>query len=345
MDRRNIVIQALRFEKPAYVPWSYRLTQRCAQRLAESLSTKELDDFLAPHIFDVRSHLRDTEAIDADHVRDRYGVTWDRSVDHDIGSPCDWPIKNRDDLDRYAFPDANNLCEYEHLPAQLAQHLGRFRRYSLAMCLFERSWSLRGFEDLLADMASDAGFVEALFDRVLEHHLTLLSHVLKLDIDGVHFGDDYGMQTALIMGPSVWRRLIKPRLSRMFAAARDAGKFVSLHSCGAVTEILPDLIEIGLDFFNPFQPEAMDVFALLRQYRGRLAFHGGLSIQQTLPRGNVDEVRRESRRLIDAGKEGGYIFAPSHDVPSDVLPENLIAMMEVLKGQIEYDRQGADSDE
>jgi uroporphyrinogen decarboxylase len=119
----------------------------------------------------------------------------------------------------------------------------------------------------------------------------------------------------------------------MFAIVREAGRFVWLHSCGRVAELFDDLVEIGLNVFNPFQPEVMDVFAIKRRYHGRLAFHGGMSIQRVLPFGTPDDVRRQTRRLIEMGREGGYIFAPSHAVPPDVPPENLLAMMEELRGQ------------
>ena len=88
-----------------------------------------------------------------------------------------------------------------------------------------------------------------------------------------------------------------------------------LHSCGCVAELFDDLIEIGLNMFNPFQPEVMDVFDLKRRYHGRLAFHGGLSIQQVLPFGTSDDVRHATRRLIEAGRDGGYIFCPVPRVP------------------------------
>ncbi len=144
------------------------------------------------------------------------------------------------------------------------------------------------------------------------------------------------MQTGLIMGYEHWRHFIKPRLARMFEPVREAGRYVNMHSCGCVAEIFDDLVEIGLNMFNPFQPEVMDVFEIKERYHGRLAFHGGMSVQRVLPFGTVDEVREMTRRLIGAGRNGGYIFSPSHSVPPDVPPENLVAMMEVLRAQDGY---------
>jgi uroporphyrinogen decarboxylase len=186
------------------------------------------------------------------------------------------------------------------------------------------------------DLLERPRFVEDLLDAIVEHNLKQIRHALATGVDAVYFGDDYGMQTGLIMGISHWRRFIKPRLARMFVPVRQAGKTVCIHSCGRVQELFDDLVEIGLNVFNPFQPEVMDVFSLAAQYHGRLAFHGGMSIQSILPFGTSQDVRREATRLIEAGRSGGLIFSPSHSVPRDVPPENLVAMMEVLKGQSGY---------
>ncbi len=138
------------------------------------------------------------------------------------------------------------------------------------------------------------------------------------------------------MGPRLWHEFIYPVLKRMYAAARDAGKYVFIHSCGDVDELFDDLIAIGLNCFNPFQPEVMDVLALLQHYRGQLAFCGGLSTQRTLPYGSVDDVRAETQRLLDTGRDGGYIFSPAHAVEGDVPLENMLAFIEMAQAQPGY---------
>ena len=336
MSKRDVVLDALRFQPPAYVPWAIGLTIECEARLKEHLGAGDLSDFLDDHFLTVGSEVGRFEAVDADHVRDAYGVVWDRTVDRDIGTPCDWPIRRPGDLDRYEWPDADDPAWYAASRRALEATPGRFTRFAIGFSLYERAWTMRGMSNLLMDMVDRPEFVEALLDAIVEHNLVQLRHALDLGVDGIHFGDDYGMQTGVMMGVPHWRRFIKPRLARMFEPVRAAGKSVSLHSCGHVQELFDDLIEIGLNLFNPFQPEVMDVFEHLRRHHGRLAFHGGMSIQKTLPFGSVAEVRDMTRRLIEAGRNGGYVFSPSHAVPRDVPPENLVAMMDVLKAQEAY---------
>jgi uroporphyrinogen decarboxylase len=156
---------------------------------------------------------------------------------------------------------------------------------------------------------------------------------MKYDIDAVYFGDDWGQQHGLQMGPRLWHQFIYPVLKRMYAVVHGAGKYVFIHSCGDVDELFDDLIGIGLNCFNPFQPEVMDVVSLMERYRGRLTFHGGLSTQRTLPFGTVEDVRMETQHLLKMGAPGGYIIAPAHDVEGDVPMENMLAFIELLQNQ------------
>jgi len=188
-------------------------------------------------------------------------------------------------------------------------------------------------ETLMMDFLEHPGFVCDLLNRIADYNIAQIREALKYDIDAVYFGDDWGQQRGLQMGPRLWRQFLYPVLKRMYRVVRQAGKFVMIHSCGDVDELFDDLVNIGVNCFNPFQPEVMDVWTLLPRYRGKLAFHGGLSTQKTLPFGTVDDVRNESHRLLALGRDGGYLFAPAHDVKGDVPLENILAMLKILKSQ------------
>ena len=132
----------------------------------------------------------------------------------------------------------------------------------------------------------------------------------------------------------MWREFIGSRVKQMYAAVKAKGKFVFIHSCGKVQEVFSDLIDYGLDVFNPFQPEVMDPFEMKKKFGDRLSFFGGISTQRLLPYGTVQQVKGEVKRLLDVvGKDGGYIASPAHATPSDAKPENIAAMIEVLRNQ------------
>jgi len=192
-------------------------------------------------------------------------------------------------------------------------------------------------ENLLADMIAEPTFVEALLEKICEFNLKLMDIMLEYPLDGVYFGDDWGQQSGLIMGPRLWRRFIKPQVKRMYEKAKSKGLMVIQHSCGDIHELFPDLVEIGLDCYQTFQPEIYDIEAVKREYGADLSFWGGISTQRLLPYASPDEVRRETARIMRImGKGGGFIAAPTHAVPQDVPPENVDAMFDVFLNQEKY---------
>jgi len=200
------------------------------------------------------------------------------------------------------------------------------------MCLFERAWSLRGFDALLMDMLERTEWVEELLDRITGIQLSLSRRFLAAGVDGGYFGDDYGAQRAMLFSPRMWRRLIKPRLAKLFAVFVDAGLPVILHSDGDIRAILPDLVEIGLTTLNPVQPEVLDHAWLQREYGAKLSFYGGISTQGVLPSGTVEEVRAATiacaRALAPEGT--GLLLGPSHRMQSDIPARNVEAMLDAF---------------
>ncbi len=237
-------------------------------------------------------------------------------------------------LDGYVFPDPNKKERFAGYEKFIKENVDKFILNDIGFSLFERAWTLRGMENLLVDMIVNPDFVEELLDQILDWNLSIIDQASQYDIDGCRFGDDWGQQQGLIMGPKLWRKFIKPRLARMYGMVRERGLPVFIHSCGDVREIFPDLIEIGVNVFNPFQPEVMDVYEMKRKYGNRLCFYGGLSTQKTLPYGTPDDIKEEARRLMkEIGAGGGYILSPAHSIPKDVSLENMLALIEVAQDQ------------
>ncbi|MBM4042431.1 MAG: hypothetical protein FJ290_28395 [Planctomycetes bacterium] len=334
MTRRERVAAALAHEQPDAVPYHITFTIPICQKVEQHFGTGDLDGLLGNHLACVNALTPEAwTEVQPGFWRDEFGVIWDRTVDKDIGNVANCLLPEPR-LDGYTFPDPHDPRRYAHYAAFCSAHADAYRLSDIGFSLFERAWTLRGMENLLMDMYLHPDFVEELLDRIVEFNLGVMSHAVQFPVEGCRFGDDWGMQRGVIMGKALWRRFIKPRLARQYALAHEHGKRVFIHSCGAVAELFPDLIEIGVDCFNPFQPEVMDVYAMKRKHGSRISFYGGVSTQRTLPFGTPDDVRAEARRLMaEVGRGGGYILAPAHDVPKDVPLENVLALIETCREQ------------
>jgi uroporphyrinogen decarboxylase len=332
MSKRDVVRQALEFQPVSYVPWQFTFTEEAEAKLRTVWPTGDLDEILGNHLLLLGSQIGFFEELENNRVRDVFGVVWDRSEDKDIGM-VEGQVLGDATLGGYTFPDPLDARFFGDIPEKIAASPDRYRVFCLGFSLFERAWTLRGMETLMMDFFDAPEFVSELMEAIADYNIAQVKKALEYDIDAVYFGDDWGQQHGLMMGKPAWDRFIAPQLERMYSVVRDAGKKVFIHSCGDVRELFDDLHEFGLNCFNPFQPEVMDVEAIFEKYRGRLAFHGGLSTQKTLPYGSADEVRAESARLLAMGQNGGYIFSPAHAVEGDVPTENLLAFIEAAKNQ------------
>ncbi len=332
MTNRERVIASFNHQQPDKTPYCIGFTERMHDRMAEYYGDPDFEEHLGNALTILTTVAPEGwREVEPDIWEDEFGVRWNRSVDKDIGIVCNRLVTS-ETVEAYLFPDPHDPRRYASFPAAIANAPGQFVLANIGFSLFERAWTLFGMENLLMAMAVEPETVHRLLDRILEHNLARIEHACAFDIDAMMFGDDWGSQRGLIMGPRMWREFIKPRVRAMYQAVRKHGKYVMIHSCGKVDELFPELIECGLHCFNPFQPEVIDVFETKRRFGNQLSFYGGISTQRTLPYGTVDHVRDEVRRLLDSvGENGGYIAAPSHAIPPDAKPENVAAMIDVLR--------------
>lgn len=334
MTHRERVIAALEHRPPDEIPYNIGFTQKMRQRMADYYGDPDFEGRLGCSLTVLSTaHPDGWRETFPDIWQDEFGVRWNRTVDKDIGV-----VENRqvspETIAEYRFPDPHDPARWACYPGVINDNPGQFIIANVGFSLFERAWTLYGMEDLLLDMMAEPDRVHRLLDRILEHNLARIEHACAFGIDAMMFGDDWGSQRGLIMGAQLWREFIGPRVREMYQSVRKHGKYVFIHSCGKVDELFPDLVEAGLHCFNPFQPEVIDVYEMKRRYRGSLSFYGGISTQHLLPYGSPGEVRDTVRRLLDEiGRDGGYIASPSHDIPPDARPENVAAMIEVLREQ------------
>jgi len=330
MTPRQTILAALRREETEITPYAIGFLEEPLQRMDAHYRGPQWRD----RIIQYRAgwHLtikKEPVAPGSDFYRDEFGAIWQKGSIWHIHEP---PLKEPS-LDGYRWPDLTGAERYAGLDEIAAAHPDKYRIAYTGLSFFEQYWKMRGWEGLY-DFAADTVFAETLLDKMLELQLQVIDRLGRADVDCIGFSDDQSDQRGVTIGAPRWRRMLKPRFKAVFDRIRSFGKLTFLHCCGNVLEIVPDLIEIGLDFLNPLQPECMDVFELKRLYGRHLLLEGGIGTQQLLPFGTPDDIRncvRECR--LKLGKNGGYIVAPAKAVRPETPTENMITLFECLVDQ------------
>ena len=312
------------------LPVQTNFTGAIAAKLAAHFhcTPAELGDHLDNHLLRVDVDHTQRLSDDGRIAFDWWGAGWGTETEGYWHAAA--PLADDCDPDAFTWPDpeASNLLD--KATAAIAADAGRhFVVPNFGFALFERAWSLRGFDQFLMDLVCEPEAAAELLDRITAIQVALAKRFVGLGVDGGYFGDDYGAQKSLLFAPSVWRELIKPRLAQMFAVFRDADLPVILHSDGDIWPILPDLVDIGLTCLNPVQPEVLDHSRLYREFGRDLSFYGGISTQTVLPVASPDAVRAATAACIcDLAPDGsGLILGPSHRMQSDIPVENILAML------------------
>ncbi len=332
MTKREVIKMVLEGKQPPYTPWSLKFTEEPKESLMKHYGVEDLDPVLGNHILNLGSDIGFFDNKGNNLFQDVFGVVWDRTIDKDIGDVKGCLILEPS-MNGVKLPNPLDQRFFANIESEIKKKPDMFRLFQIGFSLYERAWTMRGMSNLLMDFLMYPDFVHELMTAIADYNIAQIHKALEYDIDAVYFGDDWGKQYGLIMGIDTWRTFIKPQLVRMYHEVKKTGKYVFIHSCGDVDELFDDLIEIGLDCFNPFQPEVMDIHALMDQYKGKLTFHGGISTQRTLPFGTKDDVKNEINKLLQHGRQGNYILSPAHSVEGDVPMENILLMIELAQNQ------------
>lgn len=244
------------------------------------------------------------------------------------------PLQNAQtvaDVDAYEWPDPDWLATPEIEPdrrAYLSRHLVNVGCGPVWCQLAD----LMSMETLLVNMKLNPAVVDAAVAHIADFHYEATRRQLEAYgdlIDCFHQWDDYATDATLFFSLVDWRRFYQPALARLFALAKSHGKLVWYHCCGAMSALLPDLIDMGLDILEPCQVHlpGMAPERLKRDFGQHVVFYGAINTQGTLPFGSEEDVRREVRERIRVlGSDGAYIVGPDHSVNKDVPPENVVAL-------------------
>jgi len=356
MDSKQRVRMALAHQQPDRLPIDYYARQEITDKLRARFHLgpgESVEDYLGVDVRPIGPQIKreadplcyadPTVAVTSDGLyRDIWGVGF-RANETAVGfymDLADSPLRNLSDireLNDYPWPTAD-LWDYSDIADQ-ARAASHYWVWGHSRGIFEISWFMRGFDGFLLDLSDAPERASAIMDHVQAYLMERTRRILEAGrglIDMIEYNDDVGGQNGMLLSPAMWRRFLKPRLKAFIDLCKPYGVAIRYHSCGGVRPIIPDLIEIGVDVLNPLQTLArgMDAAELKAEFGNRLTFNGGVDTQDLLPHASVDQVRHETRRLIDIlARDGGFILAPSHVFQADVPIDNVVAVYEVALGR------------
>ncbi len=231
---------------------------------------------------------------------------------------------------KYKAPDYNQKDNFKHIKKSIEDNNGEFFIINAGYFgIYERSYGILGWEEFMTELALRPNLVLEILEKVTEFKVHEAKEKIKLGLKVGHTGDDLGSQYGPLFSRDMFRKYILPFQKRLFSVYKDAGIPVAFHSCGYITEFIPDLIDIGLDILEPIQP-CMDLAFLKKEYGAHIIFWGGINVQQ-LPFMTPEEVKKMTKDTIwTLGRGGGLIIAPSQEITKDVPIENIKALVEVI---------------
>ncbi|MCF7854148.1 MAG: hypothetical protein K9N51_05060 [Candidatus Pacebacteria bacterium] len=271
------------------------------------------------------------------------GVRWHRgaydskfSVDEAIEGPFQDPLITTRDILAFSWPKAADF-DFSPLLKVAGENADRTRIGGLWTGIMGDSYRMLGFENFLLNLAMNPELIHTLIDRMTDMYLELndayFSH-LKGKFEIWFFGNDFGSQEGLLMSAEMWADFFFENIRKLCDLAHSYGLTVMMHSCGAISELIPQLIDAGVDILDPIQVTAngMDPESLADQYGGKITFHGGIDTQRVLPEASPEEVVQHVRDVVGTlGSTGRYIFAPSQILGPDIPVDNIEAMYRVVR--------------
>lgn len=259
---------------------------------------------------------------------DDWGTGWVSEMPGTVPFPKHNPLPDITKLDDYILPNPDDLfagLEDEKIKMHTAKKEGRLVLGGYTYFLFERAWALMGLEPFMIALAEEPERMHALLHKIAVFVRRVFENMLEAGVDGVSFSEDLGTQRALMFSPAYFDTFFAPEYRFIFEDVLRNGKMVHFHSCGCIESIAEKLADMGVTVLNPVQARANDIASVKRTTFGKTALSGAIDSHLLLV-GTVDEVKRETARVIEIMKPGGgYICTPDQGFPH-YPPENIAAM-------------------
>ena len=240
---------------------------------------------------------------------DMWGNTWARVDDTSKGEIAKGALEDINAVDDLPLPPLDEPERYDSAAKKLAENTDRFVRGSIPGFTFNVARKLRRLDQYMMDLHLHRDKIDRLHDRVDEVLLAMIEQYGRIGCDGIGFAEDWGTQLGLMIAPDMWREIFKPRFRTLCDAAKKHNLKIMMHSCGRITDIIPDLIEVGIDalLFDQQQAHGIDNLA---KYAGQITYVCPVDIQAVLQTGDEEQIRAWARMLVDklwCGGKGGFI--------------------------------------
>lgn len=246
-------------------------------------------------------------------------------------------IKTAQEVEDFPFPDPLADGRYDDAEKYI-QMFGEdfFIVGDMELTMYDMMQQLVGTEKLLLDMAMNEEYVEPLMDKTKDFALAVGKKLVSMGVDGIWAGDDFGAQGGMIISPKMWRSFFKERYRQVYQELKSLNPDIIImqHCDGAVAAILDDWIEVGMEVFNPVQPNVPghEPEDLKSKFGDRMSFWGAIDQQQLLPEGNPEDIAADVAKKIEIlGAGGGYMCSPAHIIQSDTSMENVEAFINAVK--------------
>ena len=362
MPSREEYLRTIRKQSDSPVPYFLCLCQTLVEKFEQKYghtNYREVYDIPLAEVFLKPTKLDPNEVFAKYLPEDKHGVLTEWGILMEPSSTAHFshmvgPLRNAEtaeDVRRLPFPDFLEEYRWHGVEEKIAEiksqgkivfpgiyagiDIGTGEQEASAFCdIFESAWYLCGMDKLLLALFEEDEFAVALLDKMTDLKCALAQRWTKAGVDILITADDVGTQRSMMMSADMYRKWLKPRLKRVIDAAKAINPDVLIfyHGDGNIQEIIPDLLEVGVEILNPVQPECMDPIEITGKYGDRCSFWGTIGTQTTLPFGNADDVEKACRDVLEARKgKGGLILAPTHLVEPEVPLENVEMLVKMAR--------------
>jgi len=336
IPNKQRIIDVLQHRKPDRVPNFEVLIDNPSFSDIMDRKVTGLDGHTSMHNIDPEDYMELARRIGQDVIgMNFYSLPFYYKDENGIRKPMDYKIRSRQDLERILPPSLEDLKPRFELLKRYAEAVKNTNTglFVITGSIFSTLYDICfGFENFMLTLYDEFELIEQALEMATVYHEMMVEELVKYNLTFFYAGDDIAYKSSTLIRPDIMRAFWLPRMARILKPFKEKKTPVLYHSDGNIFEMLPDLIEIGVDAINPIEPYGMDIKEVRKKFGTNLTLFGNLDVGGNLSQGTPNDVKHEAEELIDAvGKDGGLVLCSSHSITENVPVENFLAMVETAQ--------------